>query len=165
MINVDTDIKSLYINKQKEWLQQAKFRVGKQSAEDAVQQGFTTAWASRYSYNPISEDLVKYCSRHLSRAIKAIQREKRLEGMTTVSYETYEAEYTPNLGNTVVDEAYLKLFAKQDVPMQNILHLHFDRGYSYQEIAEIVEGDYDNIKYLLRKFKLSVRKMLEDDVF
>lgn len=158
MILPSVELASLYEDKYSDFVKEAKFRVGSQDAEDVVQAAFTTMWAERESYNVVSEEFLTWARRHLNRAIKVCQRDKRLQGMCTSTEDEgfVEPYYSLDTNLPLIRDAYLREFSKQTTEVQEFLHLHIDKEYTASEIANMKCVGLDYVRYNIRKVKEAI---------
>ena len=137
----------------KDMLKSATRRVGKQAAEDVVQQTFL--YMCEEFSTSAGEDFSKWVSCRLNRAIKAKQRELRLEGMVMGKESEYEEDSYCGLDvkEGVVSQAYLEEFSKQNEKWQKVLSLYVDKDYSKKEIANIMSIKESAVSYIINKFR------------
>jgi len=167
-MNIKDQIEQMYKDERKTMMNHARRRVGKE-AEDVVQEAFCSMYQELGTYCPAVESLERYANRHLGRHTKAAQRAQRLSGMSysldsKEDNEQREPSYFLDLTVPLVEEVYLKRFAKCDAETQRMAHLFHDLSYTPLEISTIMKVENRHCRYVLDKLHLLLKEDLAEEI-
>jgi RNA polymerase sigma-70 factor (ECF subfamily) len=134
------------------------------AAEDAMQEGFITAFAKLDDFKGIATFGSWLKRIVINNSLTAYKKAKR--------YVPLEEGMVPEMGDVDYDDENENYESCKAADLMNgmeslhesyrrILSLHFIEGYDYEEICEIMEISYANCRTLVSRAKESLRKKLQ----
>lgn len=136
------------------------FRAG-DAAEDVVQEAYARALKYYKSYDPKFPFDV-WLKRILNNCLK---EQKNLEkGHIAISFEEEEQDGTVcnQFSEQMVAEIGDLIDTKSAVA-KDVLHYHFNQGYTAKEVSELTEYTYSNCHQIIRRFREELREIYGTD--
>ncbi len=129
----------------------------RETAEDILQEVFTSAWRSRQTYDPNKGKLTTWLHRI---TLNECSRKKYRKTSTTISLEEkgidppemrYQSQPEEILINKLEYERLLRALDALDIKHRSVLVLRYFNDLSYQEIAETLEISLGTVKSRLHQ--------------
>ncbi len=128
---------------------------GLHNAEDVVQEAFTRAVQYIDSYDSDRKPLPNWFNSILQNALKNFNQQERIQGMVK------EIDRVVNLEDQVyqgqVIQKVLDYISRRRDPDKDILNHFVVLGYSYKEIAQLLDVNIHAVHHCIRQFYATVR--------
>ena len=133
-----------------------------EDAEDMVQDVFTKVWDRRQDM-PTTHNMEAWCMRLVKNLFLDKVKSKQYQATQHAeAYETPTSEVSPYQATELNDtmQKINRLMESLPPRQRQIIHLRDMEGYSYQEIADVLEIDMNQVKVNLFRARAAIRKGL-----